>query len=41
MLDMEWITKEIQEFNIGHFIIGESIFYGLKGVIKQIKKNFN
>ena len=33
--------KEIQEFNIGHFIIGESIFYGLKGVIKQIKKNFN
>jgi pyridoxine 5-phosphate synthase len=22
--------NEIKEFNIGHFIIGESIFYGLK-----------
>ena len=27
----------IKEFNIGHFIIGESIFYGLKKVIKKIK----
>ena len=30
--------KEIQEFNIGHFIIGESIFFGLKKVIKNFKE---
>ena len=30
--------KEIEEFNIGHFIIGESIFYGLNNVIKKFKK---
>ena len=30
--------NEIQEFNIGHFIIGESIFYGLSKVIKRFKK---
>jgi pyridoxine 5-phosphate synthase len=30
--------KEIKEFNIGHFIIGESIFHGLKKVIKKFKK---
>ena len=30
--------KEIKEFNIGHFIVGESIFKGLKEVIKKIKK---
>ena len=29
---------EIQEFNIGHFIIGESIFYGLDKIIKNFKK---
>ena len=29
--------KEIEEFNIGHFIIGESIFIGLKKVIKKFK----
>ena len=29
---------EIHEFNIGHFIIGESIFYGLNKVIKNFKK---
>ena len=29
---------EIREFNIGHFIIGESIFNGFKKVIKKIKK---
>tara|TARA_Y100000590_G_C15682098_1_gene1000204 strand:+ start:588 stop:1307 length:720 start_codon:yes stop_codon:yes gene_type:complete len=33
--------KEIKEFNIGHFIIGESIFNGLKRVIKNIKKSSN
>ena len=27
--------KEIEEFNIGHFIIGESIIYGLKNTIKR------
>ena len=30
--------KEIQEFNIGHFIIGESIFFGLAKVIRNFKK---
>ena len=30
--------NEIQEFNIGHFIIGESIFYGLSKVIMKFKK---
>ena len=29
--------KEIKEFNIGHFIIGESIFSGLKKVVKKFK----
>jgi pyridoxine 5-phosphate synthase len=30
--------KEIQEFNIGHFIIGEAVFIGLSKVIKNFKK---
>ena len=30
--------NEIQEFNIGHFIIGESIFFGLSKVISNFKK---
>ena len=30
--------KEIKEYNIGHFIIGESIFLGLSNVIKKFKK---
>ncbi|MDC3090128.1 pyridoxine 5'-phosphate synthase [Candidatus Pelagibacter sp.] len=30
--------KEIREFNIGHFIIGESIFYSLPKVIKRFRK---
>jgi pyridoxine 5-phosphate synthase len=33
--------KDIKEFNIGHFIIGESIFYGLKSVIREFKKISN
>ena len=33
--------KEIEEFNIGHFIIGESIFIGLANVIKNFKKIIN
>jgi pyridoxine 5-phosphate synthase len=33
--------KEIEEFNIGHFIIGESIVHGLKNTIKRFKKIFN
>ncbi len=34
------LTKitEIREFNIGHFIIGESIFHGLNKVIRNFKK---
>ena len=30
--------KVIEEFNIGHFIIGESIFFGIAKVIKNFKK---
>ena len=31
-------NKLIKEFNIGHYLIGESIFYGLSKVIKNFKK---
>ena len=30
--------KKIKEFNIGHFLVGESIYVGLPAVIKQFKK---
>ena len=30
--------NEIKEFNIGHFIVGESFFYGIKSVIEKFKK---
>ena len=30
--------KSISEFNIGHFLIAESLFIGLNSVIKKIKK---
>ncbi len=30
--------NQIKEFNIGHFLIGESIFFGLSKVIKRFKK---
>ena len=30
--------KKIKEFNIGHFLIGESIYVGLPTVIKKFKK---
>ena len=30
--------NDIKEFNIGHFIIGESIFFGIKTVIRKFKK---
>jgi len=33
--------KEIEEFNIGHFIIGESIVHGLKNTIKRFKRISN
>jgi len=33
--------KYISEFNIGHFIISESIFMGLKNSIKKFKKIIN
>jgi len=31
-------VKEIEEFNIGHFIIGESIFNGFKYTVKKFKR---
>jgi pyridoxine 5-phosphate synthase len=34
-------VKEIEEFNIGHFIIGESIIHGIKKTIKKFKKISN
>ena len=30
--------KYLEELNIGHFIIGESIFYGLSEVVKKMKR---
>ncbi len=30
--------REIEEFNIGHYLIGESVFFGLSKVIKNFKK---
>jgi len=30
--------KGIKEFNIGHFLIGDSIFVGLANSVKQFKK---
>ena len=34
-------VKGIKEFNIGHFLIGESIFIGLSNSIKKFKKILN
>tara|TARA_Y100000590_G_scaffold370042_1_gene431640 strand:+ start:558 stop:1277 length:720 start_codon:yes stop_codon:yes gene_type:complete len=31
--------KQIKEFNIGHFLIGESINYGLRNTINKFKRN--
>jgi len=28
----------VQEFNIGHFLIGEALFIGLANAIKKFKK---
>jgi pyridoxine 5-phosphate synthase len=33
--------KQISEFNIGHFIISESVFIGLSASIKKFKKIIN
>ena len=33
--------KNISEFNIGHFIISESIFFGFKNTIKKFKNIIN
>ena len=33
--------KQIEEFNIGHFIIGESVLHGIKKTIKKFKKILN
>ena len=30
--------KGIQEFNIGHFLVGESIFEGMPSTIRKFKK---
>ncbi len=30
--------RYIKEFNIGHYLIGESVFYGLEKVIYNFKK---
>jgi len=30
--------RNIKEFNIGHYLIGESVFHGLSSVIKNFKK---
>ena len=32
---------EIKEFNIGHFVIGESIIHGLNKTVKKFKKILN
>ena len=31
-------VPQIKEFNIGHYIIGESIFFGLAKVIKNFRQ---
>ena len=33
--------KEIVEFNIGHFIVSESVFFGIASVLKKFKKILN
>ena len=33
--------KEIKEFNIGHYLVGESLFYGLPKIIKKFKRIIN
>ena len=33
--------KKIKEFNIGHFLVGESIYVGLPSVIKKFKRIIN
>ena len=33
--------KYIQEYNIGHFIVSDSIFFGLKEVVKKFKRIIN
>ena len=31
-------VKDIEEFNIGHYLIGESIFFGISKIIKNFKR---
>ena len=33
--------RNIKEFNIGHFLIGESIFVGMSSTIKSFKRILN
>ena len=37
-VDIQSKIKGISEFNIGHFLIGESVFIGIKECIKTFKK---
>ena len=34
----EDVIKKIKEFNIGHFLVGESMFIGLPRTIKKFKE---
>ena len=34
-------VKGIKEYNIGHFLVGESIFLGMSKTIKKFKKILN
>ncbi len=34
-------VKEIKEFNIGHYLIGESVFFGLASIIRNFKRIIN
>ena len=34
-------VKEVREMNIGHFLIGEAIYYGMNKVIKKMKTAIN
>ena len=33
--------EEVREMNIGHFLIGEAIYYGMNEVIKKMKTAIN
>ena len=35
------VIPQVMELNIGHFLIGESIFIGLEGAIKKMRNLMN